>query len=169
MNMQDNQTLGPTTYPKRHLFRRRGQPDPIGTAIQSSSSPSAAWPGRRNVVIDSPFPQTVIAANRSAAIIRDRFATRLLGLPIADRRAARDRCLPPHFDYGFPELIIDRYAFAGIEMALWDLQGKRREQPLFRLLGGPARERAEKTISVDALVRIAKALRVPLRELVRDL
>jgi D-galactarolactone cycloisomerase len=33
------------------------------------------------------------------------------------------------------------YAFSGIEIALWDIAGKRAGQPLARLLGGPVRER----------------------------
>ena len=35
------------------------------------------------------------------------------------------------------------FAFAGIEIALWDLLGKRTSQPLYRLLGGARREELE--------------------------
>jgi|SRR5207249_4611927 len=45
-------------------------------------------------------------------------------------------------DFGFPEQAVELMAFAGVEIALWDLLGKQLALPLFRLLGGPGRERA---------------------------
>ena len=55
-----------------------------------------------------------------ARIINERFAPAVVGLPVADHRAVRDACLPAEpFDYGYPELLSDRNAFAGIEIALW--------------------------------------------------
>ena len=78
----------------------------------------------------------------SAAIIRDRFAAAVAGKDPWDGFAIRDTCLMPHLDYGFPELVMERYAFAGIELALWDLRGKQVGRPAYALLGGAARERA---------------------------
>jgi glucarate dehydratase len=78
----------------------------------------------------------------SAPLIRDRFAGKLIGRDVADRRGARDACLLPHVDYGFPELQIESYAFAGIEMALMDLLAKQAGVPLYQFLGGAVRERA---------------------------
>ena len=78
----------------------------------------------------------------SAAIISETFAARLFGLPALERHTARQACLPLRFDYGFPEQAGERNAFAAVELALWDIAGKAVGQPLFRLLGGPARARA---------------------------
>lgn len=78
----------------------------------------------------------------SAAIITERFAPALRGFDAADRAAVRDACLPERFDYGFPELLLEQTAFAGIELALWDLAGKAAGKPVYELLGGAVRERA---------------------------
>ena len=79
----------------------------------------------------------------SAAIINQQFAPKIVGLSAAARRDVRDACLPRQpFDYGYPERMLELHAFAGIELALWDLAGKVAGEPLFRLLGGPVRERA---------------------------
>ena len=78
----------------------------------------------------------------SAPIINERFQPELIRLPVADRRAGRAACLPAYVDYGFPEQRMDINAFAAVELALWDLAGKRAGAPLFRLLGGPVRDRA---------------------------
>ena len=79
----------------------------------------------------------------SARIINQLFAPKIVGLSAAERRAVRDACLPRQpFDYGYPERMMELNAFAGIELALWDLAGKAQGEPLFHLLGGPVRERA---------------------------
>jgi L-alanine-DL-glutamate epimerase-like enolase superfamily enzyme len=46
---------------------------------------------------------------------------------------------------------------AGIEMALWDLMGKRAGQPLHMLLGGPVRESVRTKYSVSGLEPVAAA------------
>lgn len=78
----------------------------------------------------------------AAAMINDRLAPKLIGIPVADRHSARRACLPRHLDFGFVEQMLLVSAFSGIEMALWDLLGKQSGLPVFRLLGGPVRERA---------------------------
>ena len=78
-----------------------------------------------------------------ARLIAETFGPRIVGLSAAARRELRDACLPRQpFDYGYPERMMELNAFAGIELALWDLAGKVAGEPLFRLLGGPVRPRA---------------------------
>lgn len=78
----------------------------------------------------------------SAPLVNDRFAPALVGLSTDDRQAIHRACVPFPFDYGYPERWIDLTAFGGVECALWDLAGQRSGLPLFRLLGGPVRDRA---------------------------
>ena len=78
----------------------------------------------------------------SASTINERFMPAILGMDAADRDTIRHACLLEAFDYGKPELLLEQQAFAGIELALWDLAGKAAQKPLYRLLGGPVRERA---------------------------
>ena len=78
----------------------------------------------------------------AAPIINERFGPLLIGMPANDQNAAFDKCISSPFDYGFPERGCEVHAFAGIEIALWDLAGKAAGQPLYEMLGGPVRERA---------------------------
>ena len=78
----------------------------------------------------------------AAPIINDRLAPKLIGLPVAERQTLKKACLPAHVDFGFVDQPLLVSAFSGIEMALWDLVGKRACLPLFRVLGGPVRRRA---------------------------
>lgn len=77
-----------------------------------------------------------------APIVR-RFAEALTGLDPLDRNAARRSCVAPPFDHGLAEQRIDLLAYAGIELALWDIAGKRHGVPVYRLLGGAARPAAQ--------------------------
>ena len=78
----------------------------------------------------------------AAAIVADRFAPALVGTDAFDRRGARARCLRAHPDYGFPEQRLDAIAFSAVEIAQWDLLGKRAGLPLYALLGGAVRDAA---------------------------
>lgn len=77
-----------------------------------------------------------------AQVVTARLAPRLVGASAFERETARRLCLGEHRDFGYLADPAGAVAFAGIEMALWDLLGKAMGQPVFRLLGGPVRERA---------------------------
>ena len=78
----------------------------------------------------------------AAAIVNERFAPALVGMDAFDRHGARARCLRTHPDYGFPEQRLDANAFSAVEIAQWDLLGKRAGLPLYALLGGAVRDAA---------------------------
>lgn len=78
----------------------------------------------------------------AADIIRRHFAPALIGQEIDDLAALRRRCLPPHLDFGYPEILLQWNAYAAVDIALWDLLGKRTGQPLHALLGGACRDQA---------------------------
>jgi L-rhamnonate dehydratase len=73
-----------------------------------------------------------------AAIIADHFAPNLIG----EDCAAIDRCWDMMFrmskPYGSSGLAA--CAQSAVDIALWDLAGKRQGRPVYELLGGPARE-----------------------------
>lgn len=78
----------------------------------------------------------------AAEIIARQFAPVLIGQEVRDLAALRRRCLPRHFDFGYPEILLQWNAYAAIDIALWDLLGKRTGQPLYAMLGGACRDRA---------------------------
>lgn len=78
----------------------------------------------------------------AAAVIAGRFAAALIGQALDDFAALRRRCVPTLLDFGYPETLMLWNAYAAIDLALWDLLGKRTGLPVFALLGGARRERA---------------------------
>ncbi|WP_413993286.1 mandelate racemase/muconate lactonizing enzyme family protein [Labrys okinawensis] len=77
-----------------------------------------------------------------AKTISKRFAPLLIGAKADDHDELRRRCLRP-LDFGFPERHCDTLAYAAIDLALWDIAGKTQGKPLYELLGGAVRERAQ--------------------------
>ncbi len=78
----------------------------------------------------------------TAEVINDAFRDRLVGLSVDDIRKARAMCLPKNRDFGLMDDVRARMAFSGINLAMWDLVGKERNQPVYRALGGAVREKA---------------------------
>jgi len=82
------------------------------------------------------------SVDRVASIINDDFGPRLRGLNPYEINIARRACLREHRDFGYLADSTSEMAFSAVEIALWDLIGKHRKLPLFRVLGGEVRERA---------------------------
>jgi glucarate dehydratase len=78
----------------------------------------------------------------AAALITARFAPRLRGISALEHQTVRRACLGVHRDFGYLADLPAAIAYSAIEIALWDVLGKHLGQPVFRVLGGPARERA---------------------------
>jgi len=80
--------------------------------------------------------------HKVAPLIAGIFAERLKGLLVAETSTARMSCLGTHRDYGYLADPTSELAFSAVEIALWDVLAQAVALPLFRLLGGPVRERA---------------------------
>ena len=78
----------------------------------------------------------------SGNIISTHFTPKLINQSYYDVNHLKALCVGNHRDFGAMAPRDKITAFSGIEMACWDLQGKKLNQPLYRLLGGPVRDRA---------------------------
>ncbi|MFH1085988.1 MAG: enolase C-terminal domain-like protein, partial [Chloroflexota bacterium] len=74
-----------------------------------------------------------------AAIIEDHFAPMLVGQEALAIERAWDMMFRMSKPYGTVGLA--SVAISGVDLALWDLAGKLQRQPVYKLLGGPMRER----------------------------
>lgn len=78
-------------------------------------------------------------------VIADRLADRLLGLSALERSVVRKKCVGVHRDFGALWDPLRALAYAGIEVALWDILAKRLGVPLYVALGGAVRGAAQFT------------------------
>ena len=78
----------------------------------------------------------------TAPVIDNALRDQLIGLEVEEIREARSRCLPRVRDYGLIDDVRRRLAFGGVNLAMWDLVGKKRGLPVYKLLGGAVRETA---------------------------
>ena len=74
-----------------------------------------------------------------AAVIDDHFARHLVGLDCMATDTAFDMMSRLSKPYGTQGLA--SYAISAVDLALWDLKGKLLEEPVYKLLGGPAHEK----------------------------
>lgn len=79
----------------------------------------------------------VADGDRAAAVLN--FRERLIGLDIREIGTAERRCLAGMRYTPWGDMIGQRRAFGGIEMALWDARGRIEGVPLHVLLGGAVR------------------------------
>ncbi|MGH6931917.1 MAG: mandelate racemase/muconate lactonizing enzyme family protein [Dongiaceae bacterium] len=79
----------------------------------------------------------VADGDRAADVLK--FRDRLIGLDIREITTAERRCLPGMRYTPWGDVIGQRRAFGGIEMAMWDARGRIDGVPLFVLLGGAVR------------------------------
>ena len=78
----------------------------------------------------------------AAERIKSRIAARVIGKNTWEHSVVRETCLGKVSDFAGMFDHGSVYAFAAIEMALWDIAGKRTGMPVYKLLGGAVRERA---------------------------
>ena len=62
---------------------------------------------------------------KSAQTIRDKFLPRIKGVRVEEIETARRLCVKQHNDFGGLKDTSEEACFAGIEIALWDIAGKR--------------------------------------------
>jgi glucarate dehydratase len=82
------------------------------------------------------------AAGPQSDIIVKEFGPAIIGLDPHEVRTIRRHCIPDIPDFGTPILLVEREAFGGLEIALWDVVGKSAGLPLYSMLGGRFREAA---------------------------
>ena len=78
----------------------------------------------------------------AAGRIKSRIAERVIGTNAWEHSVVRQKCVGKVSDFAGMNDAGSVYAFAAIEMALWDIAGKRAGMPVYKLLGGAVRERA---------------------------
>src|SRR5262249_50070542 len=112
---------------------------------QRMSAGSSAFSTRTIIAVETGDGLTGVGEASYAfpsQIVEREFGPAILGLDAMDHAAVRRHCLPRHLDFGTPGLKMRLACWGGLEIALWDVLGKRTGLPLYKLLGGACRERA---------------------------
>src|SRR5688572_9178507 len=73
-----------------------------------------------------------------AWIVEKHLARFLEGAPITDIERIWDQMYLSTLHYGRKGLVVN--AISGVDLALWDLLGKWRDEPVYQMLGGPVRD-----------------------------
>ena len=102
------------------------------------------YPGTTKVVVEVETDEGLVGLGESpspdcAARINNVLAPKLIGMNALDMETCERKCVQ---ETRVVRLTDDASfkSWGGIEMALWDLRGKAWNQPLYMLLGGPARK-----------------------------
>ena len=103
------------------------------------------YPGQTKVIVEVMTDEGLVGLGEApsagcAQVINEFMGPRLVGMSAFDIETCERKCVPDtRVDSNTAEGTVSK-AFGGIEMALWDLRGKAWGQPLYMLLGGPARK-----------------------------
>lgn len=81
----------------------------------------------------------------AAQLIARRIGERILGASALNRAFVKRAATGDHRDFGSLYDPVGAFAFAGVEMALWDIAAKRLGVPLYEALGGAVRPAAQFT------------------------
>ncbi|MCE9592294.1 MAG: mandelate racemase/muconate lactonizing enzyme family protein [Planctomycetes bacterium] len=103
------------------------------------------YPGTTKVVIEVETDQGLIGLGESpspgcAAVINSVLAPALIGMNALDMESCERKCVQETRVVHNTDDASILKSWGGVEMALWDLRGKAWNQPLYMLLGGPARK-----------------------------
>jgi glucarate dehydratase len=77
---------------------------------------------------------------RDASIVEETIAPRLIGANPLDLNECERRAIPPYATMLTSRDVTPLHAYAGVEMALWDIAGKATNRSLASLLGGRVRD-----------------------------
>ena len=103
------------------------------------------YPGTTKVVIEVETDQGLVGLGESpspgcADVINGSLGPRLIGMNALDMESCERKCVQETRVVHNTDDSSVLKSWGGIEMALWDLRGKAWNQPLYMLLGGPARK-----------------------------
>jgi L-rhamnonate dehydratase len=117
-------------YPEYRESRRSFGIDVLGTLVVEID----ASDGSRGFAVTT-------GGEIGAYIVEKHFARFIEGRAVTDIELIWDQLYCSSLYYGRKGVVIN--AISGVDLALWDLLGKVRQEPVYHLLGGPVREEIE--------------------------